>query len=514
MFIIKDQKIFGKIIIPENPISTEDYASTELRYYFNRMTANSADIVKTNEAAEDALIVIGGALTNYGEDRVTYDDDELHWYTKNGKVFIDGGKRGILYAMYDFLEALGCRFFTPKAEKVPAYTEFELEESDKREKPLFMYREYYFRDTMRNQNFSVKCRTNETTEEKYGGPFKVANHCHSFLYMVPIDKYFAEHPEWYALVDGKRGRYSNERNKWQLCLSNPEVIEKLIESAREILRANPDAQLLNIQQNDSIRYCECENCRAIYEEEGEVSGMMVRTVNAVAEALEEEFPNVLFQTFAYNYSRTPPEKSRPRHNVVIQFCTIEGCTFHPHESECGWEHENNLLPTVAQNLKKWSEISHNIFIWDYTACFWQLLKPHPNWYALQPNMQFFAKNKAKGIFSQGELRENDGCDLDELRCYLICKLMWDPYCDFNKHLTEFTDFYYGDAAPMVREYIDTMCKKCADDNIHFNCYGKRNKENKRFDREPHTEYLTPDMLKIYNEMTVQKRQFATILSAG
>jgi len=129
-------------------------------------------------------------------------------------------------------------------------------------------------------------------------------------------------------------------------------------------------------------------------------------------------------------------------------------------------------------------------------------------------MQFFAKNKAKGIFSQGELRENDGCDLDELRCYLICKLMWDPYCDFNKHLTEFTDFYYGDAAPMVREYIDTMCKKCADDNIHFNCYGKRNKENKRFDREPHTEYLTPDMLKIYNEMTVQKRQFATILSAG
>ncbi|MBE6540902.1 MAG: DUF4838 domain-containing protein [Ruminococcaceae bacterium] len=490
--IIKNQNICGAVVIPENPISTEDYASTELRYYFNRMTANPVEIVKTNEATEDALIIIGGALTNYGEERLSYADDEIHWYTKNGKVFIDGGKRGILYAMYDFLESLGCRFFTPKAEKIPTYTEFVLEDTDKREKPIFEYREFYFRDTMENQNYSVKYRTNERTDEKYGGRFKFANHCHSFGHILPYSKYFDEHPEWYSMYDGERKK--SPRGSYQLCLSNPEVTEKLIEGVREVLRRTPDARVVHVSQNDAAGPCQCENCRAIDKEEGSPAGLIIRTVNAIAEALEEEFPNVLFLTFAYAYGRTPPKLARPRHNVAVQYCTIEACFAHPIESECGWGPNSDM----SHELGEWSSICNHTFIWDYNACFWHLPKPHPNWHVLQPNMQFFAKNNAKGIFSQGELRENDGCDLDELRCYLICKLMWDPYCDFNKHLVEFTDFYYGDAAPMIREYIETMCKKCEDDNLHFNTYGHH--EPGPDDYSPYVDYLTPDMMLIYNEI--------------
>jgi len=496
MNIIKNQYICGKIVIPESPLPTENYASTELRYYFNRMTANPADIVKTNEAVEDALIVIGGALTNYGEERLTYADDELHWYTKNGKVFIDGGKRGLLYAMYDFLEALGCRFFTPKAEKIPAYTEFVLDETDKREKPILEYRAYYFRDTSLNPAFEVKARTNENTRDpKYGGEFNIATNCHSFYFMLPIKKYFDEHPDWYALYDGKRG-IDEKRGGWQLCLSNPEVTEKLIEVSREILRNNPEARVINLQQNDFGRSCECEKCRAIDEEEGSPSGLMIRVVNAVAEALEEEFPNVVFQTFAYSYTQAPPKYARPRHNVAVQFCTIGECAAHPITSGCGWGENDNL----TEQLKEWSSICNHVSVWDYVTCFWHLPQPHPNWHVLQPNIQFFVENNAKWLFSQNDRHLGDGADLDELRCYLVCKLMWDPYCDLNKHIVEFTDFFYGAAGPMVREYMETMCKICEDNNYHFTCYGHGKSPNRIEHCAPFIDYLTPEYLKIYHEI--------------
>ncbi|MBE6540903.1 MAG: DUF4838 domain-containing protein [Ruminococcaceae bacterium] len=493
--IITNQQIAGKIVIPEAPISTEDYASTELRYYFNRMTANPAEIVKTNEAVDDALIVIGAALTNYGEERLTYADDELHWYTKNGKVFIDGGARGILYSMYDFLEALGCRFFTPKAEKVPTYKEFELEDTDKRDKPAFESREYYFRDTMRNQNFSVKCRTNETTEAKYGGPYRLANNCHSFYTMLPIDKYFGEHPEWYAMYDGKRGRDEN-RGGWQLCLSNPEVIEKIVECAREIMKRSPNAQLINIQQCDFGRSCECEKCRELDEKYGGPSGLMVVAANAVAEALEEEYPNTLIQIFGYSYTKTPPKNIKAHHNVIVQYCPINGCCAHPIDGGCDWAENEN----TRENIDGWSQVCDHLSIWDYNVCFWHLPLPYPNWHTLQPNMQYFFEKKALNIFSQGELRENDGCDLDELRCYLICKLMWDPYCDYNKHLTEFTDFYYGAAAPIIREYIETMCGIAEEEKICFACYGRRHPGNRKFDYEPFHELFAPEYLEKYYEI--------------
>ena len=54
------------------------------------------------------------------------------------------------------------------------------------------------------------------------------------------------------------------------------------------------------------------------------------------------------------------------------------------------------------------------------------------------------------MFAQGNETGSHGTDLEELRAYLLCKLMWDPYLDQAALIKEFTDYFYGPAGKYVR----------------------------------------------------------------
>ena len=81
--------------------------------------------------------------------------------------------------------------------------------------------------------------------------------------------------------------------------------------------------MISISQNDWHGYCECEKCRALDEHEGTHAGTLIHFVNAVAEEVEKEHPDILIETLAYQYTRKPPRHVRPRRNVVTRLCSIE-----------------------------------------------------------------------------------------------------------------------------------------------------------------------------------------------
>lgn len=45
------------------------------------------------------------------------------------------------------------------------------------------------------------------------------------------------------------------------------------------------------------------------------------------------------------------------------------------------------------------------------------------------------------------------CEMSELRCYLMARILWDPKVDTQTVINEFTDAYYGAAAKEIRKYI-------------------------------------------------------------
>ena len=156
MELIRNYHLSGEIVIAADAPKNEAYAAAELRYYFNRMTSYPARIQPADEPREEAVIVIGGALPLYGEALESYADDELHWYVKDGRIFFDGGCRGLLYGVYDFLETMGCRFFTPECERVPTVADYTVAETDRRDKPALEYRNFYYSDTLDNPRFGAK----------------------------------------------------------------------------------------------------------------------------------------------------------------------------------------------------------------------------------------------------------------------------------------------------------------------------------------------------------------------
>ena len=138
---------------------------------------------------------------------------------------------------------------------------------------------------------------------------------HTFDKLVPPSIYGESHPEYYAVMpDGNRST-TPQRN--QLCLTNPDVVEIAVDSVRKALNANPKGRIISISQNDWPYSCQCEKCLAMDKDEGSASGTLLRFVNAIAERLEPEFPDVVFDTLAYQHTRPVPTITKPRHNVCV-----------------------------------------------------------------------------------------------------------------------------------------------------------------------------------------------------
>lgn len=108
---------------------------------------------------------------------------------------------------------------------------------------------------------------------------------------------------------------------------------------------------------------------------------------------------------------------------------------------------------------------------------------------LQPNIQAMVKNNVRGIFEQACGASRGGVDFNELRLYLISKLLWDPYCDIEKHRREFMEHYYGAAAPYLDKYLNLLCDKVEQDNIHVG-----------FNDKPVHGFLSEDMLDRYDKL--------------
>ncbi len=472
--LAENRKSLYPIVISPDASEQERYAADELRYYFERMT--SAVFTVTTEPA-DPMVAVGKAAEKAFEIcSEGLGEDGLTVRTVGDSIAIVGGKRGVIYGVYELLEQLGCRFFTASCEKIPTQPTLIIPDFDIRQVPVLEFRDHNYYEHAQYSRFAVKSRLNGalvSIKEKFGGHKPYAWFCHSFDTMVPASKYGETHPEYYALLKG--GKRVSTPGCSQLCLSNPEVLEVSVESVRAALKARPDARIISITQNDWDDYCHCDACRAIDEEENSPAGIMLRFVNAIAERLEPEFPNVIFDTFAYQYTRTVPKIARPRHNVCVRLCSIEACFAHPLETcDVEWSRirrPDGTLSSFITDLREWGEICDRMYIWDYTTCFAHYPSPHPNWRVLQPNMRAFIKNNVKGVFEQANGASRGGTDLNELRAYVITKLLWDAETDVERHIREFTDEFYGEAAPYIREYINFLCDTADKEQIHIGFNG-------------------------------------------
>lgn len=466
----------ARCVIVQQPGATlaESNSVRELAGTLGKITGATFEIREAGDAnvPKGAIVVGPGAAAQALFPEVALDklgSEELVMQVKGGRLLLAGGRpRGTAYAVNRFLQdQCGVRWWVPWATTIPNRPTLRVPTLAVRSKPAFEYRAPFWwaaYDPVWKAHNGANGENNPVPEA-LGGCIKYKGFCHTFYPLVPPDKYFETHPEWYSLINGSR----THKNA-QLCLSNQELRDFVVQRVKEWLRESPDAKIISVTQNDCAGYCKCPKCKAIDEAEGSQSGSMLSFVNYIAEKIEPEFPDVAVDTFAYQYTRHPPKTLVPRPNVIVRLCSIE-CNFRE-----PLDHPSNAA--FLADLKTWSKICHRLYVWDYVTDFSNYVLPHPNYYVLGPNVRLFQQYGVKGVFEEGAYA-GPGEEMAELRSWLLAQLLWNPQQDDRALIKEFLRGYYGQrAGELIERYLELMHD--ASKGYYLACFLRKNPPHLRF----------------------------------
>jgi len=457
-----------QIVLPQNASPAVKHGAEELQMFLQQMSGAKLPIVDDREPLGPKEIVLGrnAHLEKLG---VTIDFASLG---KEGYVIrtvgehlvIAGGPvRGAMYGIYGLLEDhLGCRWFATDVSRIPKSARLAIGPLDERQVPVLEYREPYVFDC-RDGDWCARNRMNSTAgrlEEKHGGKILFGDgfFCHTFNRLVPPEKYFAAHPEYFSLIKGTR-----QKTDCQLCCTNPAVIRLCVEGVREAMRQQPAATVFSVSQNDGAPPCECANCQALARREGSQIAPVLALVNAVAEGVEKEFPDKIVETLAYSWGQHPPRHLRPRPNVVVRLCSGNCCFTHP-LATC--DHPESRA--FRADIEGWAKVATRLWVWDYTTVFPHYLLPFPNQRILGANIRYFVAHNVRGIFEEDTVDTADS-ELAALGGYVMAKCLWNPACNADRAIDEFLAAYYGQAAAPIGAYLDLLHGYAKRTHTHATC---------------------------------------------
>lgn len=453
-----------QVSVPQQAGATVVYAAQELSEWTGKLTGTAPAVVTNSAPKTGVFVTLDPSLG----------DDEFRLVSKDGLYTISGGKRGVIYGVYETLERFGgieflasWHTFIPKDGKLRVPREL-----DEKHAPAYLMRNLWNIDPNNDAKFAVRLRCNANGQADlapYGGGIWLfppgASQCHTFSRMIPPKKYAATHPEYFCEIDGVRqtGEYS------QLCLTNPEVLELAKRWARERLTAVPNATHLGVSHNDhASNYCRCKACAAVDAEEGSHMGTELRFVNAIADDVKTYRPDVIVQTLAYQYSRKLPKITRPRDNVMITLCSIECDRLRPFGA--AKQHQVNL--DFCRDFEDWSKVAKHLHIWDYLGENHHYIYPMLNSANIWPNLKYFYDHGVRYMFAELD-GQSYHSEFMELKAYLAAKAMWNPDRDMEEYVDRFMNGYYGAAAPYVKKFWEmgrALAEKAPVDKFKVSIY--------------------------------------------
>jgi hypothetical protein len=457
------------IVLAEQAIPSERYAAQEFRSLAEQ--ALGFQLAVASEAPEGRPCVrIGpGALAADDRERLHaagLGEEGCYIRIAPTEIAIAGGRpRGTLYAVYEFWERYcGVRFLTCDhtyaPEGLPATT---IPGELYTYRPSFTFRWSFYRENQEQSAFAARLRCNTVTPaQELGGITGQRLIGHSYERQVPYAVYGKDHPEYFALYAGRR--VTEAHGGPQICVTNPGVLDIVTKAVLTEIADHPEQHNFVVSQNDNGEYCQCERCEAINRREGSPMGSNLTFVNAVAERVAAQHPEVMIGTLAYDGTRVAPKTLKPRTNVQIQLCSIECCTYHAiNDTNC--ERNKRFMADLAA----WKDKTDNIWIWNYNTNFHNLDLPFPNLCGIGDTVKCFADNHVKGVFMQANGVSLSG-EMSDLRNYVMSRCLWHPGLDSWELTEEFCRLHYGQAANTILAYLVFLHDNLKAKGLHPGCF--------------------------------------------
>ncbi len=482
--LINDGRANAVIVTPSAASAVVRYAAQELVYHCEKATGAKLAVVteSTVPAGAGVRIYLGAteAARAAGIDPARLPPETFVLRTGEKALFIAGRdgpgepldrdtSAGTLFGVYEWLERdLGVRWlwpgelgtFVPKGKSIVTHA------VDETIAPRFFQRhvrtgltfpsdhpalgftpqaaEAYARD---QTVFLRRHRMGRSEKMSYG---------HAFTDWW--SKYGTQHPEWFQLVNDKRGP-AKSGARFSMCVSNPELQREIVarwKAAGGAAARGPST--INAVENDILGLCACEACRALdgvappdamkfYSAKSKVAGSRFVSDRyakfwlGVQQLAARENPDAVVVGYVYfNYFQAPTTGVKLNPNILLGFCPSGG--WYPRApDEHAW---------YKRQWTGWGDTGARLF-------------SRTNYFLDGYCMPFIFAHQFADDF-QNEVRHGMvATDFDSLTgqwgtqgpsLYLLMRLHTRPDANVDELLAEYYAGF-GAASALVKEYFDT-----------------------------------------------------------
>lgn len=468
------------IVIAEPALPVEKAAARELSYYLGKIIGKNIPLVLVNDypakvrgkacfvGEETAEKVLGQKLGPWQREEflvrtvpqgiILAGDDVL------GDPWSEKTRAGSMLAVYTFLEDyLGVHWFWPGpfGEHIPRNDRQEVPMINLRMKPKLMirfvsigYRSYHLSSFQQAvKKWARRSRLAWAVPAVFG-------HSWPTIFHFQTGEDFRAHPEWFALVQGKR-------QKPQMCTTNPEVIERVV----QYVLSSQD-QIANISPSDGFGFCECdENTKSALHKKLDIpactsldipglissfdhksislSDRIFTFANEVARRVGEKNPHKNVGIFAYNLYASPP----------VRIKNLEPNVYISSVGYAAGHRDPAALQEWREYLRGWKRLGAKLVMREGWGAHFFLDLPFMEYNQI---MASFKEAYNLGIIAAyGEGSKSFATQAPNY--WAITKMMWDPERDTKNLMDEYFKQAYGPVAAEMKAYFATY-DKALDEN--------------------------------------------------
>ena len=351
--------------------------------------------------------------------------------TADQVTFIGNSALALQHSIFDYLEQLGFRYYLPgDAWKIVPSKPSVFIRYEHLTQPFYEFRSFangqgYYRNKKVENDFNTWAKAN-----RLGGSFPVrVGHSYQTIVANNLDV-FKQHTEYFADNINKSGAPATAKFN----VANKQLVELVIGDAKNRLDAfKKTGQFMNMvsmEPSDGGGFCTSPECLKI----GGPSDQAFYLTNAVARAIQKDYPGIWVGNLAYNEHITPT-KYDLEPNVFVMVTN-------------GF---NRTKLSTNQLLEEWGKKAKKLGVYEYLSVYaWDNDLPgRANATKLE-----FLKKSIKGYYESGAriylAETNIGWISKGLGQYVATKLLWDYRLNADSLADDFFNKGFGNAAPPIR----------------------------------------------------------------
>ncbi len=462
------------IAVPDAPSKYMSYAASELAGTIEKISGVKLLTVKDSEAPKLNVV----KLASDGRDDLY---DEFFVKMQPGVIELKGNTpRGTLFAVYAFLrEKLGARWYWPgeSGEFLPKLSQYKVSAWQKKWRPFFDLREMSICSIWRHRHADTErwfpkvflncgIQTPEIREEIDYVRRTSGHHVSLPLAMSEREKIFAEHPEWFSLLNGKR-----DIKGIAGCWSNEGFYSYTVSNLVKRIRDNK-AVLANFFVADIVPRCECESCTV----DPDKSARWWKYYAKLIEGIRKEIPGMRFAGLPYQEYRPVPG-IKVENLEHVDYCQYNRCYYHGlDDPKC------EMNARSMKEFRAW-EKQAPLGLYGYEFDVVNQAMYLPMWNVFEDEMRIFKAMRLKRVKTEYSVnlnrlagknplpRSRVGQLASRLAYYAWAMSAFDPDIEMDELLDDFCRRVYGNGAEAMKSYHKLMADAWGNMTTHITYFG-------------------------------------------